>query len=292
KKIYCDVIDDVITTVREALLDEGFDEHTLSELRQLWFNRLDGSKALEPLPLAEDANQRIHGGHKHSSRGYAATTIKHDSTLTTNSSAPGITHQYVKQVQPTGASNLISSHLNPTNSSATFHTASMTSLQHLPPAHLPPSLLQNFPGSSVIFPQNAAAHAMQNASFQQSQQMFKQNRGGANNVPQIDGQCDELITKPFKQKQAKKEKKEIQVCFQLDGTVPPISDDDEDDDNEEEPLDQVEDEEDETNEEGNEDPKPLCSEDDVSDDEASEMFECDNVVVCQYDKVRLFLIDL
>ena len=33
--------------------------------------------------------------------------------------------------------------------------------------------------------------------------------------------------------------------------------------------------------------EPLNSNDDVSDDEAGELFETDNVVVCQFDKVRL-----
>ena len=39
-------------------------------------------------------------------------------------------------------------------------------------------------------------------------------------------------------------------------------------------------------EEGKEDPNPLCSDDDVSDDEPAELFETENVVVCQYDKVE------
>lgn len=37
--------------------------------------------------------------------------------------------------------------------------------------------------------------------------------------------------------------------------------------------------------EGGAEEEPLNSEDDVSDDEAADLFETDNVVVCQYDKV-------
>lgn len=44
---------------------------------------------------------------------------------------------------------------------------------------------------------------------------------------------------------------------------------------------------DEENLEGAEE-EPLNSEDDVTDEESSELFETDNVVVCQYDKVCLF----
>ena len=57
-------------------------------------------------------------------------------------------------------------------------------------------------------------------------------------------------------------------CFQNE-----VGDDLDDDDDEE------------GNEEGKEDPKPLCSDDDISGDEASELFETENVVVCQYEKV-------
>lgn len=36
----------------------------------------------------------------------------------------------------------------------------------------------------------------------------------------------------------------------------------------------------------NQDEEPLNSEDDVTDDDPSVLFETDNVVVCQYDKVK------
>ena len=45
------------------------------------------------------------------------------------------------------------------------------------------------------------------------------------------------------------------------------------------------DDDDDGNEEGREDPNPLNSDDDVSDDEPAELFDTENVVVCQYDRV-------
>jgi len=260
KKIYQDIINDVCTTVREALQEEGYDDHTLQELRTLWVNRLDISKALEPLPPVDDATQRVYGGK-------------------TNSN----------------------------NSQTYIHNTSMTSIQTLPP-----SLLNN-PGMNfganqpIVYASNGTPISMQN----QRTQPYKQNRTGANNISQIDGTNDEeetitaikneirlsklndstIGTKICKQKRRKfKKQKPIDICFQLDGTVPPasaISDDDEDDEEEatNDVAEEIEDEEDETNEEQNEDANPLCSEDDVSDDEPAEMFEADNVVVCQYDKI-------
>ena len=46
------------------------------------------------------------------------------------------------------------------------------------------------------------------------------------------------------------------------------------------------DEDEDGHEAGKEDPNPLCSDDDVSDDEPAELFDTENVVVCQYDRVR------
>lgn len=47
------------------------------------------------------------------------------------------------------------------------------------------------------------------------------------------------------------------------------------------------DDDDDGNEEGKEDPNPLNSGDDVSEDEEpTELFDTENVVVCQYDKVK------
>lgn len=79
---------------------------------------------------------------------------------------------------------------------------------------------------------------------------------------------------------------------QLDG---PGDSSDEDDDDVEDDDDDVEEEDDRDDEEHdddndeNQDEEPLNSEDDVTDDDPSVLFETDNVVVCQYDKVILYL---
>ncbi|XP_052124364.1 transcription initiation factor IIA subunit 1 isoform X2 [Frankliniella occidentalis] len=51
-KLYNSVIEDVITGVREAFLDEGVDDQVLQELKQLWEMKLNANKAVEvPEPL-------------------------------------------------------------------------------------------------------------------------------------------------------------------------------------------------------------------------------------------------
>ncbi|XP_052863811.1 transcription initiation factor IIA subunit 1 isoform X1 [Anopheles cruzii] len=80
----------------------------------------------------------------------------------------------------------------------------------------------------------------------------------------------------------------IRIC-QLDGAVDTsdeeasdISDDNIPDDDDED-LDKEE--EDDLDAEGGAEEEPLNSEDDVTDEDASDLFETDNVVVCQYDKI-------
>ena len=78
------------------------------------------------------------------------------------------------------------------------------------------------------------------------------------------------------------------LVVQLDGPHDSSDEDEDEEDGKDEP-DEQEDNEDEKNEEENDSPgeeeEPLNSGDDVSDEEPNELFETDNVVVCQYDKV-------
>lgn len=75
---------------------------------------------------------------------------------------------------------------------------------------------------------------------------------------------------------------------QADGPLD-TSDEDEDasdnDDDDDDDLDEDKDEDDhEMEDEGGEE-EPLNSEDDVTDDDPSDLFDTDNIVVCQYDKI-------
>lgn len=45
--LYQSVINDVIGSVRESFLDESVDENVLLELRNLWQQKLDASRAVE-----------------------------------------------------------------------------------------------------------------------------------------------------------------------------------------------------------------------------------------------------
>lgn len=65
KKIYHTVIDEVITNIREAFLDEGYDEQLLQEMKHMWEAKLNSSRAIQssddlnttpPFPTSSAAN--------------------------------------------------------------------------------------------------------------------------------------------------------------------------------------------------------------------------------------------
>ncbi|XP_011697803.1 PREDICTED: transcription initiation factor IIA subunit 1 isoform X3 [Wasmannia auropunctata] len=75
---------------------------------------------------------------------------------------------------------------------------------------------------------------------------------------------------------------------QLDGGVGDSTDDDDDEeeeDNDDDDEDMDEKEEEENDEAAAREEEPLNSEDDVTDDDPADLFDTDNVVVCQYDKI-------
>lgn len=75
---------------------------------------------------------------------------------------------------------------------------------------------------------------------------------------------------------------------QCDGNLMDTSDEDDEPTDEDEPSDEdydKQDEEDQEMEDGGPEEEPLNSGDDVTDEDSSELFDTDNVVVCQYDKI-------
>lgn len=248
KKIYQDIINDVCSAVREALSEEGFDDHTLTEVRTLWLAKLESSRALEPLPISV-VDQATNREFRHPSAG----DTNHSSSMNNK--------------QPTGMKgNRIHSSSNA--AVTTYNNYNPTSTINSGMMSVTTQGGQQFIRSNVaVRPTNPTN--IGNSTMKTSNQM--------------DGANDEIII-------PKKKSQIIEISLQVDGTGPPIGDDeDEDDDSEAEgndAADDLDDDDDEDgNEEGKEDPNPLCSDDDVSDDEPEKLFETENVVVCQYDKI-------
>ncbi|CAG5928296.1 unnamed protein product [Menidia menidia] len=107
----------------------------------------------------------------------------------------------------------------------------------------------------------------------------------ATQVQQAQGAAAQAPAQPQAQQQAQPQAQQPPMMLQVDGAGDTSSEEDED---EEEEYD--EDEEEEKDKDGVEDgqveEEPLNSGDDVSDAEDQELFDTENVVVCQYDKIH------
>ncbi|XP_036074132.1 transcription initiation factor IIA subunit 1 isoform X2 [Rousettus aegyptiacus] len=89
------------------------------------------------------------------------------------------------------------------------------------------------------------------------------------------------------QPQAQPAQQQAPLVLQVDGTGDTSSEEDEDEGEDYDDDDEEEDKEKDGAEDGQVEEEPLNSEDDVSDEEGQELFDTENVVVCQYDKAYL-----
>nr|KAF6484785.1 general transcription factor IIA subunit 1 [Rousettus aegyptiacus] len=88
------------------------------------------------------------------------------------------------------------------------------------------------------------------------------------------------------QPQAQPAQQQAPLVLQVDGTGDTSSEEDEDEGEDYDDDDEEEDKEKDGAEDGQVEEEPLNSEDDVSDEEGQELFDTENVVVCQYDKIH------
>ncbi|XP_044266034.1 transcription initiation factor IIA subunit 1 [Tribolium madens] len=264
-RIYQEVIDDVISGVREIFLEDGVDEQVLQELKQTWETKLKASKAVQ---TEEEKAKKAEMG-------------------ATN----GFPKQHVQPAAAAPVGQLPETKMVPIQITLPAQPGSdqgprILTIQ-VPATALQGNQLQKVLTGQIItgmmnLPANIASSVLQqhvNAVFNSQQQQIVTivNR----NIAQTDGNHDE------------EEQIEIEFVLpkkkvpQVDGPVD-TSDDDEDgsdDDNDDDDIDDEKDEEDQEMEEEGGEEEPLNSEDDVTDDDPTDLFDTDNIVVCQYDKI-------
>lgn len=284
-KLYNTVVDDVIAGVRDCFLDDGVDEQVLQELKQLWKTKLQATGAMDlpqpepvmPPPPVLQSFQKANGGNVIPKR----TELAQQSSSQQSS---GIDH---------GAqgSNVPGTHthhvLDPNNKVPVQLTLPA---QPGVPGSQPRSFTIQIPASAlngnklhqvltgpiinatISLPQPLAATLLQqhiNSALAGQQNEFDGGGGGRSGTApfSLDGALDSS---------------DDEGSNVGDGSEEGAGDDDEDDDS---PEERAEEEEEEQNESGGAEEEPLNSGDDVSDEEPGDMFDTDNVVVCQYDKI-------
>ncbi|CRK89604.1 CLUMA_CG003244, isoform A [Clunio marinus] len=311
-KLYQLVIEDVVTNVRDAFLDEGVDEAVLQEMKQIWTNRLMASKAVEVTPEPQTpqsqpvimANNPKANGTK--SKKSLSGEQKNNVPSSLNGNAKGFSG--IPPLAPTmskgnlqTAKNLLQPAIKSEPGQAT--ASSSQSSQNGPPAlqtTLDPNKL--IPIQITLPPQanetdnrvltiKVPARAIQENQLQQvitgeiitSIMPLQPSVASAVLQRHVTSVLEAMSTKS----------NAIKVSRQVDGTAGDTSDedgsdisDDHFDDLDDDDLNKDEDGSDINDIEGGAEEEPLNSEDDVTDEDAADLFETDNVVVCQYDKIN------
>lgn len=279
-KLYNTVVDDVIAGVRDCFLDDGVDEQVLQELKQLWKSKLQASGAMDP-PQPEPSMVPPVLQNFHNTKNLIPK-------VTTQSTS----HQNTNAEHGAPSSNIAGTHphhvLDPNNKVPVQLTLPA---QPGVPGSQPRSFTIQIPASAlngnklhqvltgpiinatISLPQPLAATLLQqhiNSALAGQQNEFDGGGGGGRSTG---------------------------APFSLDGALD--SSDDEgsnagegsdeaggdEEDEEESAEERAEEEEEEREDSAGADDEPLNSSDDVSDEEPGDMFDTDNVVVCQYDKI-------
>ncbi|KAL8622985.1 hypothetical protein ACOMHN_027106 [Nucella lapillus] len=267
--LYKTVVDDVITNVKESFLDDGVDEQILLELRQLWEAKLMATKAMDPAPApkihltAPSMGLLLQGQPgQHSHQGFMAS----GAVLTTATQQPPRAVIATGQPELSGAAQQATMALPVglfQQQLAALSAAGQSGLTLQQTANGQYIALQNIGGQTTTFaiPQQALISTQPQQVIQGQPIAAAVNPAPANLGPtrivQLDGTAD-------------------------DGSS---SSEDEDFDNDDNDDDNDEDQNEDEAEEGEEE-EPLNSGDDVSEEDPTELFDADSVIVCQYDKIN------
>ncbi|XP_016302124.1 transcription initiation factor IIA subunit 1-like isoform X1 [Sinocyclocheilus anshuiensis] len=324
-KLYRSVMEDVISEVRELFLDEGVDEQVLMELKTLWENKLMQSKAVDGfhtgeqqvlqaqqqqaqqaqqmlqqtqpqqvlLPPAQQATQQqVIVQEPKILHHMSATGMSAAATAATLALPAGvspfqqiITHQG-QILQVVRAANGAQYIIQPQQQMVLQQQV----LPQMQPGGVQAPVIQQVltplqGGLSqqtgvIIQPQQIVLtgnKVQQNTQVMQATAMTVQPEQGAVHVQT---QAQALQQQPQQQQASQ----QPPMVLQVDGAGDTSSEEDEEEDEYDE--DEDEDKEKDGGEDGQVEEEPLNSGDDVSDEEDQELFDTENVVVCQYDKIH------
>lgn len=323
-KLYNTVIEDVISGVRESFIDEGVDEQVLQELKQIWETKLMSSKAVELNPDPPEPQVPQINTHKAVSVNKGANVGNHFVQQTGGNSAPqqqASQQQPQAQAQLQQPQQQTQTQCHPTTTGMQQHTGTpvqqlVTSTSAvmqdrqvpiqitLPPQtgvpdapqrvltiQVPASAIQGNQLHTILtgpvisaamgLPANLASTLLQ-------QHVNSTLQGQATLAPLQVSQPIQVVTQSTNNNVSQRPVQTQNNIAQLDGPLGDSSDDDEEEeeeDNEDEEEDLDDKEEEENDEAAAREEEPLNSEDDVTDDDPADLFDTDNVVVCQYDKI-------
>lgn len=282
-KLYNTVVDDVIAGVRDCFLDDGVDEQVLQELKQLWKTKLTASGAMDPpqpdsvaMPPPVLQNfQKANGGAIKRAPAEHLPQGSGQGSSADHPPAPNMGGAHPHQMLD--PSNRVPVQLTLPAQPGVPGSQPRSFTIQIPASALNGNKLHQVLTGPIInatlsLPQPLAATLLQqhiNSALASQQNEFDGGGGGRSGAApfSLDGALDSS---------------DDDGSNAGDGSDDGAGDDDEDEESAEE---RAEEEEEERDESGGAEEEPLNSGDDVSDEEPGDMFETDNVVVCQYDKI-------
>ncbi|KAK2187844.1 hypothetical protein NP493_153g09016 [Ridgeia piscesae] len=300
---YQKVVEDVVNNVREQFADENVDEQVLVELKQLWESKMQQSKAIDN--LTADQNLIV---NRHKQQQAAAQALQR--TTAVGIPTTGATHLHQPQAIQVQAQLPIFNQAGGTiGLSGAAHAATialpaglyqqqLAALQDgrfiVQGAQGTPQLIQLMPGQTlapaqlqaaggVTIPVSVVSHTEQPGERKQTTT--------AQAVIQLDGamdsKSDDVDVPSVTDHCVDIDNARVKLVRQLDGANDSSSDDDGDDDDDDDDDDDNDDEN-ENNENGDDGPEeePLNSADDISEEDPTELFDSENVVVCQFEKIN------
>lgn len=335
RKLYFSVVEDVISNVREAFLDEGVDEQVLQELKQLWENKLSSSRAVDPgepepvvhsnlpYPLLQQQTSQ-------SNMLPVGTTVQHQIPVPLQIQADGSQISSAANMAFSAQGNVYQAlvNVNPGAQLTLQQTANgQYILQPLAP-HGSQGQMISLPPGAILQSQSGQMTQVQGQTLPQfdgaqdedpfcdedhscSAQTVKSDHTCCKVEDDTEHSCKTFPSEPivsglhiesecpgatgssveieFEATGALSKKLAKDVRRHARGRVPQFdgnhdtssSEDDYDDDDD---GNDDEEEKDEGEEEGEEE-EPLNSGDDVSEEDPTEVFDADNVVVCQFEKI-------
>lgn len=253
-RLYQSVVDDVITNVREAFLDESVDEQVLQELKQLWQSKLHQSKALDPVLTEPDTGIQL------------PTTIQYTSQVMQQQAQPRTQAQQAVHVPV---------------QIATHQGADMSQPAAVAAMALPQGVFQQ--QLQALAAQGYTLLPTSNGQFIIQAAVPQQQQAPGQIVTSIPQQA--TIVQNRQVPTVVQTSQNTQGVLQFDGADDTSSEEDDDDDNDDDDEENDENRNEDEEAQGEEE-EPLNSEDDVSDEDPTDLFDTDNVVVCQYDKIN------
>ncbi|XP_053553324.1 transcription initiation factor IIA subunit 1 [Bombina bombina] len=325
-KLYRTVIEDVINDVRELFLDEGVDEQVLMELKTLWENKLMQSKAVDGfhseeqqlLLQSQQHPQQHHVQQQHVQQQHPAP--HHTQTQQVLIPAAHQAHQQQVLVQdPKLIQHMTAQGMSAAATAATLALpAGVTPVQQLltnsgqllqvvraangaqyiiqPQGHMvlqQQVINQMQPGGvqapviqQVLAPMPGGLSQQTGVIIQPQQILFTGNKAQVipTTMSAAQAQAQGQMTMASQQQQQQQGQHQAPLVLQVDGAGDTSSEEDEEED--EDYDDDEEEDKEKEGEDGQVEEEPLNSEDDVSDEEGQELFDTENVVVCQYDKIH------